>query len=395
MPFGPVARFDHGWFHLMYSRTEYLFPSRWRLTDWAHASVPLATLAVGAVAGTEPLMRKMCASALVLGLCGLAISLAGADLLQIVIVAQAQPWRWLWLTNAMAVILIPLIFRDCWRAGDAARAGALLLAAAWVCIDEKFVLLIVPIAIAVAAFAGRVSNPRIARLMLGAATIVLIIGLLVLVGFVRDVQRDLASIAPDRAVFTSRYLLALRHWKVWQAGGIAPFAVFLGAWWVAVRKRSLCSALAVLVLGVALCAAFAEFAWNSWTRADISANQYQAFAPWRRAIPPSAQVLWVGGSAYPTWFVLERPSYWSRTQMAASVFSEKMARALALREYVLTGLQVTNDPAADLVRLCRANPPLAFLVNPADMGPTPYPVVVIRQPDRVRLRLYRCADYRR
>ncbi|MGH8258412.1 MAG: hypothetical protein ACREUG_01830, partial [Steroidobacteraceae bacterium] len=151
VPFGPIARFDTGWFDLLYGRGAYLFPSRWSEVAWAHGSVPLATLALAALTSSRPRVRSVCLAGLAMGLSGLAISLVGSDLLRIVLVSQAQPWRWLWLSNALAVLLIPAIAEDCWNAGDLRRAAMVLLAAAWVCIDEPFVPVIAVLAIAAAA----------------------------------------------------------------------------------------------------------------------------------------------------------------------------------------------------------------------------------------------------
>jgi len=395
VPFGPVARFDHGWFHLIYSRAEYLFPSRWPLIDWAHNSVPIAVLAVGWITAEQPLTRTYCAAALATGLGGVVASLAGSDLLHVVLVSQVQPWRWLWLSNSLAVLLMPVIVSNCWQRGNATRAAAVLLAAAWVCIDEPYAPLIGGTAILLAAGAGRIADARLTRVVLAGAWVALILGCCVLANFVLGVSKDLATIAPDRTVFTSPYLLELRRWKIWQAGGILPACIFLGAWWLTTRRRDRGSALAVLFLGVALCAAFAQFSWNSWTRIDYPAPVHAQFASWKRVIPPSAQVLWFD-AAFPTWFLLDRPSYWSRTQMAASVFSEEMARRLALREWVLTSQRPSGDRRHDLTELCRRNPALDFLVARSDMGHTPFPPIDVRGTGGTsdRIWLYRCADYR-
>ena len=393
-PIGRVARFDAGWFHFMYSRGEYLFPSLWPAKDWAHACVPLATLAVGAVAVAPSTARSVSIAALATGLCGLTLSLLGSDLLRVVLIAQLQPWRWLWLANALAVVLIPVIAVECWRGGDARRATLVLLVAAWVCIDENFAPLVAALAILSATAGGRVTDARLGKLLLASACAVLGIALVVFAAFVLSVLRQLPTIPPDRTVFDSSYLLALRGWKPWEAGGVVPASLFLLAWWVATHRRDLASALAVLVLGAGLCAAFGAFAWNSWTRVDIPDRVMAMFAPWRAAIPPAAQVLWFG-SSYPVWFMLERPSYWSPTQMAASVFSERMARELALREWVIDKQKATHDARADLAGLCRNNPSLDYFVTPADMGPTPFPAVGIDRANRDEVvRLYRCADHR-
>lgn len=394
-PFGPIARFSTGWWDLLYSRGEYLFPTRWQWLDWAHVTVPLTTLAVGALRANQPLIRSLCRAALLTGLGGVALAWVGGDLLHIILIVQGQPWRWLWLSNALAVMVIPVVALDCWSAGDAARIALVLLAASWVCIDESYGPLIGLLTVAAAAAAPRLKNSPQTLLLLFVAAAILAIGLLALAGFIASVMRSLAKIPPDPAVYVSNYLLALRHWKPLESGGIIPAAVLIIAWLAASRRKQAGVAIAVLALGCSLCAACAQFAWKSWTRIDYPESLHASFAPWREAIPPAAEVLWLAPSSFPVWYLIERPSYWSSSQMAASVFSEEMARRLALREHILDSLSSTGSPAQDLQIICKDNPALGFFVSPVDMGPTPFPTIVIENHVGAgTVRLYRCADHR-
>jgi len=393
VPFGPVARFDTGWFNLLYSRGAYLFPSHWALVDWAHASVPLVTLAIGAITNTGPRIRSVCLAALATGLSGLVISLVGSDLLHIEIVAQAQPWRWLWLSNALAVMLSPAIFAELWNSANVRRAASVLLAAAWVCIDAPYTLAIAAFAVLAVSFGGRITDPRRTRLIMVGSWLILGLGLLALVGFVHGVMQQLANIPPDTTLYDTPFLLQLRNWKTWQAGGVVPSCIILGAWWVTTRRKNLSSALGVLATAIVLCAAFAHFAWNAWTRIERPPRLHAEFAPWRDAIPQGAQVLWAV-NASPVWFLLERPSYWSITQTAASIYSEPMARELARREWVLRAIDdSTRDPRQRMIRTCEANPALGYYILAEDAGYTPFQT--IRNPKTGgSIRLYRCADYR-
>lgn len=394
VPFGPVARFDAGWFDLLYTRGAYLFPTRWPLADWAHASVPLTTLAIGAITLSEPRVRSVCIAAFVMGLGGLAVSLVGSDALRIVLIAQAQPWRWLWLSNALAVISIPAIFKSCWSAGNAKRSAVVLLAAAWVCIDEPYAPVIDLFVLGVVAAERCIADPRRARLVLAGAWVILGFSLLALAGYVLHVMGEVARIPPERSLYDSPYLLDLRRWKAWQAGGILPAGIFLGAWWAAGRRKGLASALATATLGLGLCTAFAHLAWNAWTQVDITDALYAKFDAWRIAIPERAQVLW-SDSVFPTWFLLERASYWSRNQNSASLFSEPLARELARREFVITtDRNSTRVPRLQLLRLCHDNPTLDFYVSSVDMGSSPFPLIGDPK-STAMLRLYRCTDQRK
>ena len=393
-PVGPIARFSPGWWNMMYSRGDYLFPSRWPWLDWAHVIVPLATLAVGTLTIAQTHVRSLCLAALLTGLAGLALAAVGGDLLHIVLIVQGQPWRWLWLSNALAVILIPVIVGDCWRAGEPSRIAVVLLAAAWVCIDESYGPLIALLTVAAAAGAPRMKDPRLTRLLFYVACAILAIGLLVLVGFVVNVIRHLPRVSPDRTLFNTDYLLALRRWKPWESGGIVPAAVLLLAWCMARNRRRTVGAVVVLALGIGLCTAFAHYAWNAWTRVDYPDRIRANFTAWRSQMPPTAQVLWLG-SPFPVWYLLERPSYWSVAQMAASVYSEEMARKLALRERILATQQSTGDPIEDLPLICKNHPQLDFFVAPVDMGPTPFGHITVDNTVGAGVVwLYRCADHR-
>jgi hypothetical protein len=392
-PFGPVSRFSGGWFNLMYTRGTYLFPTQWPLEDYLHACVPLAVLTVTAITAGKGLIRSICVSALVIGLGGLLITIAGADLLRVVLVAQLQPWRWLWLTNALAALLTPVALQACWRSGNPGRAVALLLIASWVCIDENFAPGVALLAIVAAATAHLVTDPGRGRLLVVGAGAVLAMSLAVFVGFVQGVHKAMAGVAADSLLYNSQYLVALRQWKPWVSGGVVPACAFFLAWWTFKRRRDWLSALGALALGIALCAAFGQFGWNAWTRVDYPESERAQFAGWRQQIPPSAQVLWMG-SPWPVWYLLERPSYWSASQMAASVYSEPLARELARREAILMEQNVTSDPRQDLIMICRNNPSLGYFATTFDMGPSPFAPVDLNGAHKGRVRLYRCADHR-
>ncbi len=395
LPLGPIAHFSPAWFNLLYERGTFLFPTLWPATDWPHVSVPLAVLALGAITAHQPQLRRVCIAALVTGIGGVALAVMGSDLLHIVILGQAQPWRWLWLANALAALLTPAILLECWRGEGASRVAAVLLAAAWVSIDETFAPGVSLAAMAAALTARHVTAPNTVRLMMLGAWAVFAVAILVLVGFVTAVQRQLPAIVPDPRVFDSPYLLLLRQWKPWISGGIVPVAVFLGTWWIATRTGNrVVRSLAPVAVGMALCLAFGPFAWKAWTRQDYPREMYSQFSSWRAQIPPRAQVLWFD-FPFATWYLLERPNYWSRNQNSASIFSEELTRKLAAREEIIVNQTTTSDAAQNLKTLCQRNPELDFFVSTADAGPSPVPSVVFDSrvgPSTVRL--YACATQR-
>ena len=204
----------------------------------------------------------------------------------------------------------------------------------------------------------------------------------------------MSTVAPDPSLYDSHYLLAVRHWKPWVSGGVVPAGILFLVWWLGTRRADRKTGFAILAFGIVLFLGAAPFGWNAWTRIDYPDREHAAFAEWRRQIPPTAQVLWLS-SPFPVWYLLERPSYWSTSQMAASVFSEEMARELARRERIMIDQNATSDARGDLALICRNNPSLAFFVSPFDMGPSPFsPVALDGHVGRGTVRLYRCADYR-
>jgi hypothetical protein len=385
-PFGPVARFDPEWFEMLHSRLKYVFPSLWPLSDWARASVPLATLAVGAISATQPTIRSVSRAALLTGLSGLALSLIASDLLHIIVVTQVQTWRWLWLANATAVILIPVIVAELWQAGSLTRAAIVLLGASWICSTQNFALITALLAVTACAAAPRVTQERTRRLVMLGAWLGFALSVLIFGGLLLTALRKPPS-AP---------LLV----NVWSSRGVVPAAVLAFLWWWLARGRPGVQVIAVPILGLGLCAVFTPVALPTWTHLEPSDKVYAQFEGWRRQIPPSAQVLAPGVPLIP-WFLLERPSYWSLRQMAGVMFSRETTMELLRRESAILDREKTGEMPRDPIATCRTSPTLGFIVTPADVAPTPFAPVSIGQdrsdakdrPDS-SLHLYRCADYR-
>jgi hypothetical protein len=379
-PIGPLTRFDPEWFAMLHSRLQYAFPSLWSRADWGHASVPLATLAVGALSTRTASLRRVCCAALVTGLCGLAVSLLASDLLHIVLVAQVQTWRWMWLANVVAVLTMAVTAQDCWEGGKAARAAILLLAGSWICLDQSLTLVTAPLAVIVAAVAHRVTDDRRQRLILFGAQAALALCVLIFFGSVLTALRKPAS-TPLQV-------------DAWLRGGVIPASVLTLAWWWTKGGVNRAAVVVLPALGIGLCVLGVRIAWPTWANLAPSQELRAQFDPWRRQIPPTAQVLAPGVPLIP-WFMLERPSYWSLRQMAGVMFSRPTTMELLRRESSLLDQEATGEPGHDLAATCRNNPLLEFIVSPADMGPTSFaPVSIDKTRPGNSVRLYRCADYR-
>lgn len=396
VPFGPVAPIDARWFQLLHGHLQYLFVSLWSVRAWGRMAVPAATLAVGAMASEASRCRSFCRAALAMAALGLCVSLLGCDLLRIAIVAQVQTWRWLWLSNAMAIVLLPLIAASCWRAGPANRAALLLLGASWISFDMRFGGLIALLAAGVAAF-GRRPKPGYDSPWVPAAALAVVLASVA-------VLMESILLAPGRHAATPTGLTLLRsmawavasRWRPWASDGVLPALGFLGLWWIARRQSAALRSIGplIIVTGLSLCAAIAPFAWHSWTNFAPSERLQARFALWRRAIPPTSEVFTTGVPLIP-WFLLERPSYWSVEQMTGAVFSHRTTMELLRRETVIRGLHKTGNPERDLDALCGADRTLGFVVTSENMGPTPFkPIAVGDSRLGAVLRLYACSAHR-
>lgn len=395
IPFGRFARFDPVWFSILHGRLQYIFPSLWSLRDWGRMSVPLATLIAGASMKSSSTARTVCRAALATWIAAITIALIGADLLHVVVVTQAQAWRWLWLTNATAVVLIPVVATDCWRAGSAARALLLLLVAAWMSFEQIFVPILTILAIIVAAVRYRPRDETRDRRLLVGAWIIVALAFLFFFGFAATNFLHQPLAARGLTFLQSAFWMAMHRVKPWTVDGIIPAAIFSAIWWAAAHPADRGAAARVLVFGMAICCAFAPFAWFSWSDPTPSEQVRARFAPWRRDIPPTAQVLAPGPPIVP-WFLLERPSYWTLRQMAGVVYSRSLAMRFLRREEVFHHFPPAPTAAAVLDGMCRSDRQIGFIVTPVDMGPSPFtPISILLEGSAERLHLYRCSDHLR
>lgn len=393
-PFGPVARFDAVWFEMLHDRLQYAFPSLWSLRDWGRMSVAFSTLIIGAAAESPSTARFFCRTAIATAISGLAIALIGSDLLHIVIVTQIQTWRWLWLSNAIAVLLIPIIAVDCWRGGSAGRAALVLLAAAWISFEQTFVPVITILAVVATAVRRFSMDEKAQRRLLVGAWVILGLSLLFFLGAALTTLRAQPPAIGHMSPYLEAFWLTAHRLKPWTIGGVVPAAVFAGFWWYTTRNGGRAASTIAVILAAMLCGAFAPFAWGSWSDPAPSAAVRAKFTAWRRDIPQDAQILAPGVPVIP-WFLLDRPSYWTLRQMAGAMFSRPTAMELLRREANVHRLPPAPTAAGILDGMCRSDALIGFVVTPVDMGPTPFaPVELGAGPERELLRLYRCADHR-
>ena len=408
MAVSPLGRLAGTWLYTVRVTSSYLFLQDWSSNDWSRIAVPLAILAIGALNGTTVLLRRVCAAGLVMVTCGLLITLIFSDLLHVSIFISAQTWRWLWLANLIAFVLTPGIAEDCWRRSATGRIAIPLLLSAWIFRGTAPTLCLAPLAIACAAVPERWTTHRYWRLLfLGSCAIAglaVVLDLTDRFGYLPGIDAS-APVLPQK-------LHAIG------ADGVIPGAVLIAAWLALRHSESTLRAATVTVMATLICGAVLYFGWG-WTNAHYTSEFASRFAQWRAAIPPRAEVLWPD-TPLGSWYLLERPNYWSAHQTAGAIFSKDKALLLQRRTDTIAKATAKfhTPPAAmeigghsasealgslegpsrmdlDGMKVACTDSELSYIVSWMPVAPTPYaPVTVDGRKLHGKLYLYRCADLR-
>jgi hypothetical protein len=387
---GPFARFDTLWLNLVTEFTRYLFVSNWSLDDWVRVAIPIVVLLLGCLFAVQPVLRMVCACAIVCACSGVALTWIWCDLLQAILPTQMQLWRWVWMTAVLSVLLSPLIATECWESGSALQRAALVFIGSALLLradsGAAFALLFAVMSAGLARWHTQFKYGRY-----------ILIGAFALLAFALGL--GIADGLP------TALLLACALFAVWALGERLQSTPW--------KTSALAAAAAVACLAVAPGAA------RSWTRFQFTSAMQTRFAPWRERLPVQAEVLWPE-SPVGVWYLLDRPSYWSAPQMAGFVFSRpaavKLARRLAGVRDALRASGAHSGPAQDpdsvkpvrssvprtleslqlvgLPIIC-ADPDLGYLVTSRRLGPSAMPPVT---PDPARPQshyyIYDCKDYR-
>lgn len=409
----PLGRLtDPDWARALDAQVPYLFVSTWPLEDWSRIAVPLAALAIGWHTGSTPLLRRVCASALGMAACGMAITLVFADLLHVWLVISVQAWRWLWLADVMALLLAPAILQDCWQRSAGGRVAVVVLAVAWVFRGLTADFLATALALALAAVPVGWGERKYWRLLFAGACVVLGFGI-VLALVDRFMYLPVGPREQDALLHEVRAVCG---------DGVVLLGVCALGWALLYRLqgrgRAQAAAALILVVG-SLCIWLTPYTWWNYTRVYYTPNLASLFAPWRAAIPPRAEVLWPD-TALSAWYLLERPNYWSAQQVAGGIFSRQQAIIMERRTDLVrtamrnSGLLLTNGSRKDIesaqknmlpsnvvhmdsnaLRAVCADPELQYVVSRASLVRTPFPPVTdLPSKTNGKLYLYRCADLR-
>jgi hypothetical protein len=403
---GPFARFDAQWLNILQTRLAYLFPTEWKSSEWVGTGVRAAVLVVGVGYSRHEQVRRLCIATLITLALGMLFAVVESDWLHVIFAAQMQTWRWLWLPGVLSVLLAPSIAMDCWRSGVLGRAAALLLLSAWLMRSDSLSLVPMALACIAAAMSNAVLDRRQLQLIQAGAWVLLAASLVIVAGEVRNTLPQLELVRAGGRP----YMVRIGEAQALAYGGLLPAALLALVCWAghhATRRTAMLLAMLSAVFAVSVL----PFSVQTWTRARYPEDRREAFAPWRAAIPESAEILWPDQPPA-AWFELGRASYWSLYQMAGMVFSRDVTMVSTSRETavapVLPQLGRTlsgekhyslADSPKDVHGLAPTPcglPGVTFYASWIDLGPTPYPPVApdVAMPHEM-LYLYRCGNERR
>ncbi len=395
---------DPQWLDLLRHRNAYLFPGLWPASTWGRLAVQSATVAVtaGLLRGK---VQALFVAVLTVGLAGVGVTCVGGDLWPSLLILQAQPWRALWLVAVLANAGAAICAVTLCRRGPVGQIVLILLAFAWLMIDQPVCALPATLALALAAArrwmpreAIKPSSLRLAWGLLAACALILMV-------------HDALTVLP----FWRLYPASLGRLNgVLKAFGVLTLIVVpLTAYAAAARPRFgprarvLVGAMAIVLVG---------FAATHWPRTGPSAVRQSGPDPGLAAIlkPHPGEVAWISGDVegdMDAWGLAGRPSWASELQGASIVFSRPAALAWQARINRLIALGLADPHALTpwdgeffaglpqirpgaLAALCATPDGPAWIITPSVIGESlpavpgarlwtaPYPTYVHTDPAR-------------
>lgn len=318
---------DGQWLEVVRERSQFLFLKYWHLSDWEMHARILLCLAISALSSDDARLRRLCASAALVGVTGLIIALIASSLGPTPILLQGQAWRWFWVTGFVSVLTILPTALRLWKGGGCGAVCATLLVAGWTFspINGTF---LVAAALCLWSLRGHVQPPT--QKLLWVLSFLLIAAILAwTVANIWSVCSTPLGTKTDEPVLIER----LRSVYALPTAALALYV--LG--WKGIRTSH--SAYVSGVAGVLLLTICAFAMRGSFSRPSTVGTraEIEAFSDWRDAIPATSNVLLVPtrNSAGFVWFSLQRPSYLSVNQAAGVVFSPITSREIRRRSQIL------------------------------------------------------------
>jgi hypothetical protein len=397
---GSGALMTDPWLADVRHRSDFLFPTGWSVADRQTAVVPLLTTLLAARYLTGQ-ARMVALASFWVGATGLMLAVLADAAVPLTVIVQGQPWRWIWPSAVVAVVLLPATVLAAWYRGGVDRAAVMLCCSCWVLLQWSSAEELQPIGVAglliclacILSYLRRRPSDRVSRLLVWGAGLSLAgaaVGLsLSVLALVRG--RFNLGIDPAPVQFAGDVL----------AMPVAAALAVIGAWTVTIDRFRRLACISVAAAGAALGTAAAPGAVAAWTTESFGAPERAAFAGFRSIVPTHAEVFWWDGLPE-TWFLMERRSYLSLSQLGGIVFSEPLAgearrRGSILAPIVQPGYWFAEQGVARpqrltrdiLSRICVPGGP-DFIVSGADLGQA---LARVEWPTGAKSRyLYACAS---
>jgi hypothetical protein len=370
-----LAPMDADWLQVVRERSQFLFPELWSPADWAENARPFLSLTLSAIALHDARLRKLCASAMLVGAAGLAVALIASLVGPVSVLLQGQAWRWPWVTVFTGILFLAPTLLALWRDEHIGICATILVVAAWTlpaiggsaCLTAALLL---------ALRRDRIGARPALYLRWGAVGL----GAVVVAWQIRTQwvlwPRPTRTATEPLPMALMRQILGLQI--------LCGMLVGLLHQWIGTRRSR--SSLAVICGALFAMSAFSLPAVLHDGGRNGTAAEVAEFADWRGVIPPDGNVFVVPAHNSPAfaWFTLQRPSYLTVDQSSGVVFSRETALEVRRRSEVLLPMQepdwkllsnmrkarsasgAANPPARPLtgerlVALCK-DPQLAFIV---------------------------------
>ena len=398
-PFDGLLRtFDLVWFSATKTST-HLFITTWEYVDYTILIFDAVLLVIGSRVLSEQ-MRQWCVAGIVALCMGLGASLLLVDGMHLVLPTGLQLWRVHWLAHWLSIATLVTVLLMHLKKRDIGRAIILMLAAhlAWGGVPSGMALTMMLYLV----WPQLVAPPRerLQPLLTG------IIGLGLLLLFAHHASSEWSGFSAAGGELAT-YPLDTRLLK-FPAVALGLPALGLWAWDRSGRRgRGLLGAVLLLLSLVAI------VRWDARlpnARAlEAGANQPAVFGA---QLPIKAQIMWEPESLVGTWLILERASYYSKSQTAGQLFNrdtflDLQARASKVRpllaesercqQLIAYGISCTVSPGT-LRKVCSEGnvAPPDYLVLPFPQAEIPAGTWTPRNPEDgangVTLRLFSCKD---
>ena len=398
-PFDGLLRsFDFEWFSATKTST-HLFITTWEYVDYTILIFDAVLLAIGSRVLSEQ-MRQWCIAGTVALFMGVGASLLLVDGMHLVLPTGLQLWRVHWLAHWLSIATLAAVLLMHLQKRDIGRAIILTLAAhlAWGGVPSGMALTMMLYFI----WPRVVAPPRerLQPLLTG------ILGLGLLLLFARHASSEWSGFsAAGRQLAT--YPLDTRLLK-FPAVALGLPVLGLWAWDRSGRRGRVLLGVVLLLLSL-----LAIVRWDArlpHARAlEAAAHQPAVFGT---QLPMKAQIMWEPESLIGTWLILERASYYSKSQTAGQLFNrdtflDLQARASKVRpllaesercqQLIAYGMTCTISPST-LRKVCSEGniAPPDYLVLPFPQAEIPAGTWTPQNPEDgasgVTLRLFSCKD---